>query len=153
MVFRSTRSGHIERPLVRGAYIRVAVDRSMLDRDTTAERMRGSLTRADQRDDFIATLPVAATGDAIMIVCTPADRLGWVLDQMSEFDTVGVCAAGPALPSGSLVWWSFIVGHRAAGNTGRDLETLASAGLSRDSTVVEFMAANQTATGRALVGA
>lgn len=144
---------HLERPLVRGAYIRVAVDRQMLDRDQTAAMMRRSVALADQREDFLATLPVAATGDAIMIACQATDQLGWVFEQMSDYDAVGVCASGPSTDAGGFIWWSFIVGQHAATIGDKPLESLASGGLTSTSSVVEFMRANKTATGRALVAA
>lgn len=144
---------HLERPLVRGAYIRVAVDRHMLDRDETAALMRRSVAVADQRDDFLSTLPAAATGDGVMIACQATDQLSWVLEQMSDHDTVGVCASGPSTHAGGFIWWSFIVGQHATRVGDKPLESLASGGLTRDSTVVEFMRANDSATGRTLVSA
>lgn len=144
---------HLERPLVRGAYIRVAVDRRMLDRDETADMMRRSVSVLDQREDFLATLPVAATGDAVMIACQRTDRLRWVFEQMSEHDTVGVCASGPSTEAGEFIWWSFIAGLHAERLGDKPLESLASGGLTSDSSVVEFMRANKSATGRALVAA
>lgn len=144
---------HLERPLVRGAYIRVAVDRQMLDRDETAAMMRRSVSIMDQREDFLATLPVAVTGDAIMIACQATDQLGWVFEQMSDHDTVCVCASGPSTEAGGFIWWSFIVGQHAARLGDKPLESLASGGLTSASTVVEFMRNNKTATGRALVDA
>lgn len=136
-----------------GAYIRVAADRHMLDRDETAAMMRRSVAVVDQRDDFLSTLPVAATGDAVMIACQATDQLGWVFDQMSEYDTVGVCAGGPSTDAGGFIWWSFIVGKHAERLGDKPLESLASGGLTSESTVIEFMRAHDSATGRTLVSA
>ena len=87
---------HLERPLAPGAYIRTAVDRQMLDRDATASLMRSSLQIVDQWRDFQDKVPAAATGDTVMIACVAADRLGWIFEQMSADDSVGICAPGPA---------------------------------------------------------
>ncbi|MBA2308521.1 MAG: hypothetical protein H0W01_04310 [Pseudonocardiales bacterium] len=144
---------HLERPLVRGVYIRVAVDRRMLDRDTTADLMRRSVAVIDQRENLQATLPVAATGDAVVLACLATDKLAWVFEQMSDYDAVGVCASGPSVGEDGLIWWSFITGGHAANPGRKPLESLASAGLSSESTVGEFMRVNARATGRALVGA
>ncbi len=144
---------HLERPLVRGVYIRVAVDRHMLDRDTTADLMRRSVSIVDQREHLQATLPIAATGDAVVIACLATDKLRWVFEQMSDYDTVGVCASGPSVDEDGLIWWSFIAGGHASNPGRKPLESLASAGLSSESTVGEFMRVNATATGRALVDA
>lgn len=144
---------HLEQPLVPGAYIRVAVDRRTLDRDDTARDLRSSLTVPAQFDDFRDTMPTAATGDAVMIACVPDDTLGWVFEQMTDHDAVGVCAQGPESGASQLVWWSFLVGGAADEVDPTALETLASAGLSAGSTVAEFMRVDSAPTGRRVLSA
>jgi hypothetical protein len=140
---------HLERPLVPGAYVRVAVDRRTLDREQIAQAMQSSLTVPAQFDDFRATMPIAATGDSVMIACVPDDTLGWVLEQMTEHDAVGICADGPEVRTKNrLVWWSFLVGSEAEDFDQTTLETLASAGLTAASTVAEFMRVDANSTGR-----
>ena len=142
---------HLERALAPGAYIRVAVDRRMLDRDATVALMRSSLQVVDQWRDFQDRVPPAATGDTVMIACVADDRLGWIFEQMSDHDAIGVCAPGPAAGEGQFVWWSFILGQYAADATSSDLESLAAAGLDVDSTVSDFMQTTASSTGRQLV--
>jgi hypothetical protein len=144
---------HLERPLTPGAYIRVAVDRRMLDRDATAALMRSSLQLVDQWQDFQGRVPPAATGDTVMIACVADDRLGWIFEQMSDHDAVGICAPGPAAGAGQFIWWSFILGQYGAGTSATDVESLASAGLDVDSTVSEFMQTTASSTGRQLLPA
>lgn len=142
---------HLERPLAPGAYIRVAVDRRTLDRDEVAQIMHSSLTVPDQFDDFRTRLPTAATGDAVMIACVPGDRLGWVFEQMTDHDAVGICALGPGASGNRLVWWSFLVGGAVDGIDPIAMGTLAGAGLSAGSTVGEFMRADAAPTGRRIL--
>jgi hypothetical protein len=144
---------HLERPLAPGAYIRTAVDRRMLDRDAAAGVMRSSLQIVDQWRDFQDKVPAAATGDTVMIACVAADRLGWIFEQMSDHDSIGICASGPATAGSQFIWWSFILGHHDADTTSDDVESLAAAGLSADSTVSDFMRTTTSATGRQLVSA
>lgn len=144
---------HLERPLIPGAYVRIGLDRHMLDRDETAQAMRETLTVGLQRDDFQARMPLAATGDAVMIACVHSDRLRWVFGQMGDHDGIALCARGDAAGSHRPVWWSFIAGPRAVVPGGRPTESIAAAGLTADSTVIEFMNVNETATGRTLLGA
>lgn len=125
----------------------------MLDRDATARLMRTSLQVIDQWRDFQNKGPAAATGDTVMIACGPDDRLGWIIEQMSEHDAVGICAPGPAADGRQLIWWSFIMGQHAADAASDGVETLAAAGLSIDSTVSEFMRTTASSTGRQLAGA
>lgn len=143
---------HLERPLAPGAYIRTAVDRRTLDRDRTARLMRASLQVVDHWRDFQSKIPEAATGDAIVIACVPDDRMRWISEQMSDHDTIGLCAPGPSAGAGQFIWWSFILGQHAAAASIQAVESLADAGLSDDSTVSEFMRATATTTGRQLVG-
>ena len=142
---------HLEQPLVPGAYMRTAVDRRTLDREATGQTMRSSLAVPSQFDDFRATMPVAATGDAVMIACVPQDTLSWVFEQMTDHDAVGICAQGPGAGTSRLVWWSFIIGGEAEDRNTTALETLASAGLSASSTVAEFMSATSTSTGHRIL--
>lgn len=95
---------HVETFLVENVYIRVAVDRRTLDRDAAVAAVRRSFTVAHQRADFTESALVAATGDAVIVACTPADRLGWLFEQMGTHDALQICVAGP----GELVWWSVI---------------------------------------------
>ncbi len=88
---------HIETPLVDGAYVRVAVDQRTRDRETAATAMRRSLTVDEQRQDFAESALIAATGDAVVVACTPTDRLGWLFDQMGSHDALQITVAGPAL--------------------------------------------------------
>ena len=143
---------HLERPLAPGAYIRVAVDRRTLDRDDTAQAMYSSLTAPAQFDDFRNTMPTAATGDVVMIACVPDDTLGWIFEQMTEHDAIGICARGPDAGATRLVWWSFLVGGGADVDP-TALETLAVAGLSAESTIAEFMRIEATPTGRRVLSA
>jgi hypothetical protein len=142
---------HIERPLAPGAYIRTAVDRHTLDRDETAELMRASLGVPTQRDEFLATIPISGSGDAVMLACVPNDRLAWVFEQMDDHDALGLCAPGPAIPSGRFIWWSFILGNLAEDDKAARTETIAEAGLTEESTVAAFMRANAMERGRRLV--
>ena len=139
---------HLERPLAPGAYIRVAVDRRMLDRDATAALMRSSLQLVDQWRDFQDGVPPAATGDVVMIACVADDRLGWIFEQMSAHDAVGICAPGPAAGEGQFIWWSFILGQHAADAHSTHLESLAAAGLDVESSVSYFMRTTASSTGR-----
>jgi hypothetical protein len=100
-------------------------------------------------------MPLMATGDAVLIVCLPADRLGWVFEQppqMGDHDAIAVCTRGELVGTFRKAWWSYIAGPDTIVPRGRPAESLASAGLAADSTVTEFMQANETATGRTLVG-
>jgi hypothetical protein len=142
---------HLERPLAPGAYIRVAVDRRTLDRDEVAQIMHSSLTVPEQFDDFRARMPMASTGDAVMIACVSDDRLGWVFEQMTDHDAVGICALGPETSRNRLVWWSFLVGGAVNGIDPTAMGTLAGAGLSAGSTVAEFMRADAAPTGRRIL--
>ncbi|GAA1202276.1 hypothetical protein [Pseudonocardia alaniniphila] len=144
---------HIERPLVPGAYIRVAVDRRMLDRDETAKVMGTSLKYSHQLKDFEVTMPLAATGDAVVIACVPSDQLGWIFEQMNDYDAVAVCALGPTVGNMQSAWWSYLAGPEAIVPGDRPQQSLAAGGLSSKSTISDFMRANATATGRTLVGA
>ncbi|MGH3925981.1 MAG: hypothetical protein ACRDTT_24505, partial [Pseudonocardiaceae bacterium] len=95
---------HVETLLVEGVYVRVAVDRRTLDRDAAVAAVRRSFIDAHQRADFTESALVAATGDAVIVACTPADRLGWLFEQMGPHDALQICVAGP----GELLWWSAI---------------------------------------------
>jgi hypothetical protein len=145
---------HTERPVpvLPGAYVRVAVDHHSLDREVAYRQIVSSLTVRPQRDEFIATAPLAATGDAVILACVSSDRLSWVFDQMDDHDGIGLCVAGPSTAGGSLLWWSFLIGlssdrHDRTGDT----ETLQEAGLDGDSTVGDFMRATSSMTGHRLL--
>jgi hypothetical protein len=113
--------------------------------------MHSSLTVPVQFDDFRIRMPTAATGDAVMIACVPDDRLGWVFEQMTDHDAVGICALGPETTRNRLVWWSFLVGGAVDEIDPAATGTLAGAGLSAGSTVAEFMRADAAPTGRRIL--
>jgi hypothetical protein len=145
---------HLERPIppVPGAYIRVAIDRRTLDRDVARDQFVSSLLVRSQREDFVRTVPTAATGDVVAIACVADDRLGWVFDQMTDYDSIAICLAGPATEHGALTTWNYLVGRRSdrfgtSGNT----ETLADAGLVADSSIADFMRIASAADGRGLL--
>lgn len=141
---------HHEEPMIPGAYIRVAVDRRMIERGEVAAIMKATLTVPAQRSDFERGMPIASTGDAVVVACLPNDRLGWVFEQMNDHDAIAVCARGPVVGNLQSAWWSYIAGQDAEVRGGPPQESLAAAGLSADSTVADFMRVNSTATGRTL---
>jgi hypothetical protein len=144
---------HLEEQLIPGAYIRLALDRRIIERGEIAAIMKRSLAVPGQRDDFERQMPLAATGDAVVVACLPHDRLGWVFEQMNDHDALAVCGRGPVVGTAQSAWWSFISGPEAEVPGGPPLESLASAGLGADSTVSDFMRVNSTATGRSLATA
>ncbi|MGQ0779387.1 MAG: hypothetical protein ACT4NY_34060 [Pseudonocardiales bacterium] len=127
---------HVETPLVEGVYVRVAVDRRTLDRDAAVAAVRRSFTVAHQLADFTKSALVAATGDAVIVACTPADRLGWLFEQMGPHDALQICVVSP----GGLVWWS-AVAHLDAfvSPSVASQPTIADLGLNDSSTVADLM--------------
>lgn len=142
---------HLERPLIPGAYIRIALDRRLLAREEVADALRGSLDHELQREDFERRMPLTGAGDAVAIACVPGDRLGWIFGQMGEHDGVAVCTRGELVGTLRRVWWSYVAGPHAQVPGGRPSENLASVGLSEESTVAEFMKVDATATGLELL--
>jgi len=133
---RVTLFEHIETPLVDGAYVRVAVDQRTYDREVAATAMRRSLAVDEQRHDFAQSALVTATGDAVVVACTPTDRLGWLFDQMGPHDALQITVAGP----GELVWWSAIADGDAVGLAHpADMPSIADLGLTGSSTVADFV--------------
>jgi hypothetical protein len=127
---------HVETLLVEGVYARVAVDRRTLDRDAAVAAVRRSFTVAHQLEDFTDSALVAATGDTVIVACTPADRLGWLFEQMGPHDALQICVAGP----GELVWWSAIAHLNALGPPSVAAQpTIADLGLNDSSTVADLM--------------
>lgn len=145
---------HIERPVstVPGAYVRVAIDRKTLDRDVARDRIAGSLTVRSQREDFVKTVPLAATGDAVIVAAVADDKLGWVFEQMTDHDSIAICLAGPEAGGGALVSWNYIVGSRSERFVeSTDKTSLAEKGLTANSTVSEFMGIASKVRGRQLL--
>ena len=127
---------HVETLLVEGVYVRVAVDRRTLDRDAAVAAVRRSFTVAHQLADFTESALVAATGDAVIVACTPADRLGWLFEQMGPHDALQICVAGPS----ELIWWSAIAHIDALVPPSLASQpTIADLGLNDSSTVADLM--------------
>ncbi|MGH3886397.1 MAG: hypothetical protein ACRDSZ_07475 [Pseudonocardiaceae bacterium] len=127
---------HVETLLFEGAYVRVAVDQHTRDREAAVAAVRHSFTVARQLEDFTESALVAATGDAVIVACTPADRLGWLFEQMGPHDALQICVAGP----GELVWWSAIAHLNALGPPSvASQPTIADLGLNDSSAVADLM--------------
>lgn len=127
---------HGETLLVGGVYVRVAVDQHTLGRDAAVAAVRRSFTVASRLEDFTDSALVAATGDAVIVACVPADRLGWLFEQMGPHDALQICVAG----SGELVWWSAIAHLDALGPPSLASQpTIADLGLDGSSTVADLM--------------
>jgi hypothetical protein len=125
---------HVERPLVEGVYIRTAIDRRGLDRSETAQRFEATLSDLAQRRDFASLAPVSGTGDTVVVACVAGDAVGWLTEQMNEFDSLVVC-----LSTGTpLVWWTWLAGPRAALKEAH-AGTLSDAGLTAESTVSDLV--------------
>lgn len=127
---------HVETLLVEGVYVRVAVDRRSLDRDAVVAAVRRSFTVAHQLEDFTDSVLVAATGDAVIVACTSADRLGWLFEQMGPHDALQICVAGP----NELVWWSTIAHIDAlVPSSVASQPSIVDLGLNDSSTVADLM--------------
>ena len=101
---------HIEKPSpVPGLWIRTALDQRVLQRDAVVDAIESALRSPKDRDE-IACGPQAATGDVVIIACTPADTLGWVSAQVGHTDEVYVAAR----VSDIAVWTQLIAGNRTA---------------------------------------
>jgi hypothetical protein len=135
---------HLERPLVDGAYVRTAVDRRYLDRAQTAQAFERTLSDRAQRTDFARTAPMSGSGDTVVVAVTGNDRLGWLMEQMNDHDSLVVCLLGP----GDMVWWSYIAGQHAELANLRTGSTLADDGLDADSTVSELITKDSSHAGR-----
>jgi hypothetical protein len=127
---------HVETLLVGGAYARVAVDQHTRERAAAVAAVRRSFTVAHRLEDFTDSALVAATGDAVIVACVPADRLGWLFEQIGPHDALQICVAGP----GELVWWSAIAHIDALGPPPvASQPTSADLGLYDSSTVADLM--------------
>lgn len=131
---------HLERPLVDGAYIRIAIDRSNLDRAETAQRFESALGDLKQRRDFSARAPLSASGDTVVVACVGRDKVGWLMEQMNEHDSLVICIATGT----PLVWWTWLAGRQATINE-KDRGTLDDAGLTAESTVSDFVMGGSSA--------
>lgn len=128
---------HVEQPLVEGAYVRTAIDRHSRDRSETAQRFEATLADLGQRGHFASLAPVSATGDTVVVACVGGDAVGWLMEQMNEYDSLVVC-----LSTGTpLVWWTWLAGARATLNEEHG-GTLADAGLTPESTVSDLVRAD-----------
>lgn len=131
---------HLERPLVDGAYVRTAIDRSNLDRAETAQRFESTLGDLKQRRDFAARAPLSASGDTVVVACVGRDKVGWLMEQMNEHDSLVICLATGT----PLVWWTWLAGHEATINE-KDRGTLDDAGLTAESIVSDFVMSGSAA--------
>lgn len=128
---------HLERPLVDGAYVRTAIDRSNLDRAETAQLFEGTLNSLVQREDFAARAPMSGTGDTVVVACVGKDKIGWLMEQMNEHDSLVICLSTVT----PIVWWTWLAGAQAKLNEASE-GTITDAGLTPDSTVSDFVRAD-----------
>lgn len=142
---------HIERPCGAGLYVRSALDDREPERSDVVDAMRSMVDVGRQRDHLAEQLPLAVSGDAVLVACLPEDTIRWVLEQMDPQDTVAVCTVGPLLDTGRFVYWNYLV-REGADREGREdsEESIAEAGLSIDSPISEFVRSTITAGRRGL---
>jgi hypothetical protein len=134
---------HLERPLIDGAFVRTAIDQRYLDRAETAQVFEQNLTDHAQRADFVRKAPMSGTGDAVVVTVVGRDKLGWLMDQMNDHDSLVLCLLAP----GGMVWWSWVAGQLAELQT-RGTSTLADDGLDRKSIVSDLITKDSAHTGR-----
>jgi hypothetical protein len=94
---------HLEQPLIEGIYIRTAADRHSGDRSETALRFEATLADAAQRKDFTSSAPISATGD-VVVACVGSDTVGWLTEQMNEYDSLVVSLSTGAPLRGGRGW-------------------------------------------------
>lgn len=95
--------------------------------------MRRSLTVEQQRRDFIDHAFPTATGDVVVVACTPVDPMNWLFDQMGPYDALHVCVETP----GGMVWWNALIHHKATGaEAAAGTPTMGELGLSTDTAIV-----------------